>query len=188
MKSYTFAWKLWLVISRVYTKIFYPDCRLIRLPFDIRNRSKVCLGSNFTCGFFCRFEAYDEGRIVISNDVQVNDMVHITACNEVIIEANVLIASRVFISDSSHGSYTEGVGDLSLPPSKRQLYSDPVRICRNVWIGENVSILKGVTIGENSIIGAGSVVTINIPSNCIAVGVPAKVIKQIKGKAWHRTY
>ena len=52
-----------------------------------------------------------------------------------------------------------------------------VYIEKNVWIGMNVIILKGVTIGENSIIGAGSVVTKDIPANVIAAGVPCKIIK-----------
>jgi len=188
MKGYTWLWKLWLIVSFLYTKLFYPKCRLIRLPFDIRNRKNVFLGQNFTSGFFCRFEAYGKGRIVIGDDVQVNDMVHITACSEVVIGNGVLIASKVFISDSSHGSYGEGISDISLPPVERKLSNAPVYIEKNAWIGENVSILKGVRIGENSIIGAGSVVTKNVPPNCIVGGVPAKIIKQLNGSIWLKTY
>jgi lipopolysaccharide O-acetyltransferase len=58
------------------------------------------------------------------------------------------------------------------------LYSSPVIIEENVWIGEYVSILPGVTIGRGSIIGSMSVVNKNIPAFCIAVGAPAKVIKR----------
>jgi acetyltransferase-like isoleucine patch superfamily enzyme len=54
-----------------------------------------------------------------------------------------------------------------------------ITIGNNVWIGWGVIILKGVTIGDNSVIGAGSVVTSNIPSNCLAVGNPAKVVRNI---------
>ncbi len=54
-----------------------------------------------------------------------------------------------------------------------------VKIGNNVWLGSEVTILKGVTIGDNAVIGAKSLVTKNIPANCIAAGVPAKVIRMI---------
>lgn len=58
-------------------------------------------------------------------------------------------------------------------------YNKPIRIGQNVWLGSNVTVLPGVTIGDNSVIGAGAVVTHNIPANVIAVGVPAKVMREI---------
>ena len=58
-------------------------------------------------------------------------------------------------------------------------FSFPVKIEDNVWIGSNVVILPGVTIGENSVIGAGSVVTKDIPKNVVAVGNPCKVLRPI---------
>ena len=62
---------------------------------------------------------------------------------------------------------------------KRPEDDQDVIIESDVWIGCNVTILKGVTIGENSVIGAGSVVSGSIPANCIAAGNPCKVIKQL---------
>ena len=59
------------------------------------------------------------------------------------------------------------------------LHAAPIRIGRRVWIGANVVITKGVTIGDNSVIAAGAVVTRDIPANVVAGGVPAKVIKEI---------
>ena len=59
------------------------------------------------------------------------------------------------------------------------MYSFPVTIGNNVWIGGNVMVLPGVTIGDNSVIGAGSVVTGDIPANVVAFGVPCKVYRQI---------
>lgn len=60
-----------------------------------------------------------------------------------------------------------------------EMYCAPVEIKENVWVGANVVILPGVTIGENSVIGAGSVVTKDIPANTVAAGVPCKVIREI---------
>ena len=59
------------------------------------------------------------------------------------------------------------------------MYPRPVNIGKNVWIGSNSTICPGVTIGDNAVIGAGSVVTKDVPENMVAVGVPAKVIKSI---------
>ncbi len=56
----------------------------------------------------------------------------------------------------------------------------PITIGNNVWIGAGSTVLAGVTIGDNSVIGAGSVVTKSIPANVVAVGVPCKVIREIK--------
>jgi acetyltransferase-like isoleucine patch superfamily enzyme len=71
-------------------------------------------------------------------------------------------------------------GEASIPPVKRTLKSKgEVKIGNNVWIGDKATILGGVTIGDNVIIGANSVVTHDVPSNCVAAGNPAKIIKKI---------
>ena len=61
-------------------------------------------------------------------------------------------------------------------------YSLPVHIGENVWIGANVSILPGVTIGDNCVIGAGSVVTHSIPANSVTYGAPCEVVREIGDK------
>ena len=71
------------------------------------------------------------------------------------------------------------VGHPIRPDMREYMYTDPVTIRDNVWIGENVTICPGVTIGENSVIGAGSVVTKDIPANVVAVGNPCRVLREI---------
>lgn len=195
LKKYGALGSIRLAISVFYTKLFFPNARLIRLPFDIRNRKNIVIGKNFTTGFNCRIEAFPlrpetKHCIVIGDDVEINDYVHIAAGESIKIGNNVLMASKIFITDISHGSY--GFNDVhdspKSTPNKRTLTTDPVVIGDNVWIGEFVSILPGVTIGEGSIIGTMSVVSKSIPSNCIAVGSPAKVIKKYDSdsKTWKR--
>lgn len=101
----------------------------------------------------------------------------ICVAKKVTIGENVLVGTNSFISD---------FGFHELDPEKRwngQLTSgiaEPVIIEDNVWLGMNVTVLKGVTIGKNSIIGANSLVTKNIPANVIAAGNPCVVKKQLK--------
>ena len=68
------------------------------------------------------------------------------------------------------------------PAKRANLHPSPVKIGKNVWIGSDCTILPGIEIGDGAVIGAGSVVTKNVPANSIAVGSPARVIKQIEIK------
>ncbi|MBL0738865.1 acetyltransferase [Flavobacterium sp. GN10] len=183
IKKYGLIGVVKLIISYLYTKVFFSQARLIRLPFDVRNRSAIHFGKNFTTGFNCRIEAYPKhcGKVLIIGDnVQINDYVHITAMENVTIGNNVLMASKIYISDCSHGSYSGDSSDSSpnLMPVERPLFSKPVRIEDNVWLGEFVSVLPGTTIGKGTIVGANSVVSKSLPDYVIAVGSPAKPIKR----------
>ena len=182
-----------LSINLLKTKLFFPKARLIRFPFDIRGKKYIKYGKNFTTGTGCRIEAYkffsDSPKLIIGNNVQINDYVHLACGQSLIIEDDVLIASKVYISDINHGNYSGE--NHSFPEEKaknRKIFSKTVKICENVWIGENAIILPGVEIGKNSIIGAGSVVTKNVPENCIVAGNPAKIIKKYNfgNKKWEK--
>ncbi len=168
----------------IRTKFLFRHARIIRFPFRIRGKKNVRIGEGFTTGYNCRVDAFDFNdteRILlnIGKNVQINDYVHIAAVDSIIIGDNVLVASKVFITDHNHGDYNGKNQDSPLSiPSERKLFAKPVIIEKNVWIGEFVCILPGVTIGEGSIVGAMSVVNRNIPPYTIAVGSPARVIKK----------
>lgn len=170
--------------SLVFTRIFYPRARLIRLPFDIRNKRYIAIGDGFTCGFGCRLEAFPTDInnnlcIRIGRNVQLNDYVHIGAVGSITIGDDVLMASKIYISDHNHGNYDKQFSDSPFSnPIDRKPIVKPVIIGDRVWIGESCCILPGVTIGEGSIIGALSVVTKDIPPFSVAVGSPAKVVKK----------
>ena len=89
------------------------------------------------------------------------------------IGSGALIGHNVVIATLNHAFEPERRGDM---------FPAPVRIGKNVWIGSCSTILPGVTIGDNAIIGAGSVVTRDIPDNAVAAGNPAKVKKYIDGR------
>lgn len=123
--------------------------------------------------------------IEIGNNVWIGDFFNIQAANKICIGSGVLMGKWVSIIDNDHGVY-----DINNPidienwktknPSERPLGSKgPIIIHDNVWIGDKVTILGGVVIGEGSVIASNAVVTRNIPAYSIAGGVPAKVIKTI---------
>ena len=115
--------------------------------------------------------------IVIGKNVSIGEYCHLTSINKIVIGDGVLTGRWVTITDNSHGSITNT--ELDIKPIDRPLYSKgEVVIERNVWIGDKVTILPGVHIGEGTIIAANSVVTKDIPSFCVAAGAPAKIIKQ----------
>ena len=92
--------------------------------------------------------------------------------------AKVTFGDNVFVAPSC-GFYTAG-HPLDKERRNRGLeYAYPITIGHNVWIGAQVCVLPGVTIGDNSVIGAGSVVTKDVPSNVLAAGNPCRVIREI---------
>lgn len=114
-------------------------------------------------------------KIKIGNNCNIRNDAHITAINSVVIGDNLLTGTNVLITDNSHG--TTDAMDLQLPPDERRIISKgPVRIGRNVWIGNNACIMPGVSIGDGAVIGANSIVTKDIPPYCVAAGIPARII------------
>lgn len=182
---YSFVGLASLFKDFLLTKLSYPQARLMRRPIYLRGRRWMKIGKGFTCGPGLRMDAFPqsptkEALLRIGADVQMNDYVHIAAAKSVIIGDRVLIASKVFISDHDHGCYSgSGPQDSPLtPPAERSLCCLPVVIEDDVWIGEFVAVLPGVTIGRGSIIGTHSTVTKSVPAYSIAVGSPARVMKQ----------
>ena len=114
-----------------------------------------------------------ESKIEFGNNIFINNNFVIIAEDCVQIGNDILIGTNVEITDSDFHN---------LNPAERfggKHEVSKVVIEDNVWIGSNVKILKGVTIGKNSVIANGSVVTKSIPQNVVAGGIPAKIIKHI---------
>ena len=172
-----------LIRDVLVSKLVLPQARIVRYPFYLRGKRHMRVGKGFTAGVGLRLDAFPSDErvcLTIGERVEVNDYVHIGAVESVTIGNDVLIASKVFISDHNHGTYS-GQGahsDPSVPPAERPLAAAPVVIEDRVWLGEFVCVLPGVKIGAGSVIGAHSVVSRDIPANCIAVGSPARVVKQ----------
>lgn len=101
---------------------------------------------------------------------------HITCVNCISIGDNCLTGKWVTITDNSHGD--TGFNSLNQPPYQREIISKgPVIIGKNVWIGDKVTILPDVTIGDGAVIAANSVVTHNVPPYSIVAGIPARIVR-----------
>lgn len=169
-----------------------PESLEIKRPRTIRGSERMTVGNHVFIGPECNIRAVtktgrstqhpDGGhaeqtftpKIVIGDRVSITSRLQLAAYKEVTIEEDVLIASNVFISDALHA-----YGRVDVPYRYQGFTGvSPIRIRRGCWIGQNVVIMPGVTVGEMSIVGANSVVTRSIPDRCIAVGAPARVIKR----------
>ena len=123
------------------------------------------------------YHAPEEIRELLSRLFTVGKNVFINACchfqdhGGVTLGDGCQIGHNVVFATLNHGF---------APEDRSTTYPAPIVLKKNVWVGSNATILSGVTIGENAIVGAGSVVTKDVPDNAIVGGVPAKVIKYIQ--------
>lgn len=112
-----------------------------------------------------------QGRIVIGNAVLISPGCRISASAEIVIGDGTMLANGVYVTDSDW----HGIHDRIARPAE----DTPVRIGRNVWLGDRSTVLKGVHIGDNSIVGAGAVVTRHVPANVVVAGNPARVVREL---------
>lgn len=166
-----------------------PNSRIID-PVMVVNPDRMFIGDNVCIGHGARLETikhhkgvnYDP-KLIIEDGASMELSVHIGAANLVHIGKWVMIAGRVTILDHDHG-----YEDITMPPMFQPLSVGTVRIDDGAWLGENVVVCKNVHIGKHAVIGANSVVTKDIPPYSVAVGMPARVVKQYnpRTRAWER--
>jgi acetyltransferase-like isoleucine patch superfamily enzyme len=139
-------------------------------------------GYRLGSGEISLYTANAQAQISIGKGNFFNSNVSIGAAERVAIGDDCLIGTSVSIADCDFHDVN--------PETRRtsQGAKMPVRIGNNVWLGSSVAVLKGVTIGDNTVVGAMSVVTKSIPANCVAAGNPARILRQLgtgKGEACH---
>jgi acetyltransferase-like isoleucine patch superfamily enzyme len=155
--------------------------RLLAHRCNIGSGSRIFVGSNAELNlgrdiYFTRnFTGDFHGRLTIGDGVFFQHSCTMSVHEAVTIGDYVLFGERVSITDANHIT-TAG----SDPIDFRGLVTKPVVIDRNVWVGAKATILPGVHIGENAVIGANAVVTRDIPAYTVAVGIPARVIREIR--------
>lgn len=144
-----------------------------RTPDEIRELFSELIGQKVDEGFglFPPFNADYGQNIKVGKNVFINSGCCFQDQGGIEIGDNALIGQQVVIATINH----------DFAPGKRgNMFPAPVKIGNRVWIGARATILSGVTVGDNSIIAAGAVVTKDVPANVVVAGVPAKIIKKLE--------
>lgn len=152
---------------------------------NVKNPKYITIGDGCYFGPDCRIEAWDcylddhfSPSIVFGKDVRINSTCHIGCINKIEIGDQTLLGSHVLIIDHSHGKNSED--ELGVHPSERRLFSKGgIVIGKRCWLCENVVILPGVHVGDESVVAANAVVTTDVPERCVVAGNPGKIVKRL---------
>ena len=178
-----FFWKAWSVVYYSHRFKSFGARTWIRNPLVIKLARQISIGRNSFIRDGARLEIVNRpgvapGRLTIGDRVSIEQDVHIIACCSVTIDDDVLIAARCTIVDATHPVGIHDSGNRARHFSTEISF---VHIGKRVFLGVGVVVLANVRIGDNSIIGANSVVTRDIPPNSVAIGSPARVIRTLTG-------
>jgi acetyltransferase-like isoleucine patch superfamily enzyme len=142
------------------------------VKFEIGRNAIVSLGRWSWLGHGTKVRAH-EGTVSIGAKSVLGQECTISAYQHVSIGRECIIADRVMMIDFDHG-----VVDVERPIRQQGIYKRDVRVGHNVWIGYGACLLRGVSVGNNCVIGTSSVVTGDLADDTVAVGIPARVIRQ----------
>lgn len=163
----------------------FGEKSIIEYPSRITGEKYINIKDNVIIGSRAVLSAWDSHgsltfspNISIGNNTRIGEYCHISAMNKIEIGDNVLTGRWVTIVDNAHGNTEKEMRNMA--PAERPLYSKgDVKIGNNVWIGDKVTIVAGVFIGEGAIVAANSVVTKDVPPYFVVGGVPAEIISNI---------
>lgn len=171
--------------NRIYTGylkrkfLHFGNSVIMWRKYILRGQQYISIGDNSVFEPGLQLTATKGSSIEIGDNCLFRRDAHITAVNKIIIGSNLLTGTNVIITDNSHGGTS--MEELQVEPGKRKVVSKgAVHIGDNVWLGNNVCVLPGVTIGNGAVIGANSVVTHDVPACSVTAGAPAKIIKENK--------
>jgi acetyltransferase-like isoleucine patch superfamily enzyme len=141
------------------------------VELQVGKEARLELGRWSWLGHGCKIRSH-EGVVSIGAKTVLGQECTISAYQHVSIGRECVIADRVMMIDFDHG-----IVDVERPIRVQGIYKRDVRVGHNVWIGYGACILRGVTIGDNAVIGTSAVVTKDVPANAVVAGVPARVIR-----------
>jgi acetyltransferase-like isoleucine patch superfamily enzyme len=141
------------------------------VTFEIGKDAVVHLGRWSWIGHGCKIRCH-EGEVRIGAKTVLGQECTISAFQHVSVGRECILADRVMLIDFDHG-----VVEVERPIREQGIYKRDVRIGHNVWIGYGAAFLRGVTVGDNSVVGTYAVVTKDVPANAVVGGVPARVLR-----------
>jgi acetyltransferase-like isoleucine patch superfamily enzyme len=154
---------------------------VITPPLRLSNPEFISIGAEVFLGANCWLQTLPRNartpRLAIGKGTRISGDCVLSAAEEIVIEPEVLMARNVYIADHRH-AFT----DRNKAVLKQGIEGiAPVRVKQGAWLGQNVVVLPGVTIGRGSVIGANSVVRADVPDWSVAVGAPAHVVRRFDG-------
>jgi len=164
-------------------------CETTQIFRHLRNKKSgaVVFGNHVSCYAGCSFSIGENGQCTVGDFTLLNGAL-IMAEEKIEIGSHCLISWNIGIADSDFHPLKPAQRLIDAQalapyfkdrPPRPKLKTAPVKIADNVWVGMNAVILKGVTIGENSVVAAGSVVTKSVPPNTVVAGNPAVMVRQL---------
>jgi acetyltransferase-like isoleucine patch superfamily enzyme len=141
------------------------------VTLQVGRGARIVLGRWSWVGHGTKIRAH-EGEVRIGAKTVIGQECTISAFQHVSIGRECVVADRVMLIDFDHG-----ITEVERPVRLQGIYKREVRVGHNCWIGYGACILRGVTVGDNSVIGTSAVVTKDVPDNAIVAGVPARVIR-----------
>jgi acetyltransferase-like isoleucine patch superfamily enzyme len=141
------------------------------VKFEIGRTATVTLGRWSWLGHGCKIRAH-EGHISIGAKSVLGQECTLSAYQNISIGRECIIADRVMLIDFDHGMV-----EVERPIREQGIYKRDVRVGHNVWVGYGACVLRGVTIGDNAVVGTSAVVAADVPENAIVGGVPARLIR-----------
>ncbi len=141
------------------------------VKFEIGRNASIELGRWSWLGHGCKVRAH-EGTVSIGAKSVLGQECTISAYQHVSIGRECIIADRVMMIDFDHG-----VVEVERPIREQGIYKRDVNIGHNVWIGYGACLLRGVTVGDNAVIGTSAVVTTDVAANAVVGGIPARLIR-----------
>ena len=144
------------------------------VTFEIGKDATVHLGRWSWLGHGTKVRAH-EGDVHVGAKTVIGQECTITAFQHISIGRECIVADRVMLIDFDHG-----VVEVERPVRAQGIYKRDVRVGHNVWVGYGACFLRGVTVGDNAIVGTSTVVTKDVPANAIVGGAPARVLRMRK--------